>query len=84
MSLPVNTIRLLEDEPQSSIKWTTSPKRRDGCPVNTIHGVLNSVLKESKLIPGKCLRRPPRTSDACGKGSINEGLINQKNQQIIN
>jgi hypothetical protein len=45
---------------------------------------LNSVLKESKLIPGKCLRRPPRTSDACGKGSINEGLINQKNQQIIN
>lgn len=42
---PVKMTVLRLERPQSSMKCTTSPKRRDGCPVKTTQGCRKSLLK---------------------------------------
>ena len=45
--VPVNMTVLPLDLPHSSMKCTTSPYRKDGCPANTTHGVLKQPLSPS-------------------------------------
>lgn len=45
--LPVNIKVFALLFPQSSMKWTTSPQRREGWPVNTTHGVRKSHSKSA-------------------------------------
>ena len=47
-SQPVNIMVLPLDFPHNSIKCTTSPKRKDGCPANTTHGVLKQLFNPSE------------------------------------
>ena len=45
--VPVNMTVLPLDLPHSSMKCTTSPYRKEGCPANTTHGVLKQPLNPS-------------------------------------
>ena len=58
--VPVNITALAELPPHSSMKWTASPKRNDGWPVNTTHGLLIIVLKPSAQAQHRVLDRSNR------------------------
>ena len=45
------------EEPHASMKWTASPQRREGCPVNTTHGDWYTA-PSSPCMLGKCFSRP--------------------------
>lgn len=48
-SIPVKITELADEPPHNSMKCTASPNLKDGCPVNTTHGVRISQLNRSEI-----------------------------------